>query len=72
MFRELCPIPEDVLLLVDEVPQTASDVSHLVVSSKGELHMYFCKFMLQVVQPKLPSNVPLCSHAHNATVVPMP
>ena len=30
MFCELSPIPEDVLLLVDEVPQTASDVGSQV------------------------------------------
>ena len=77
------PIPEDVLLLVDEVPQTASDVvsqvhepfsiiqggavenSTLPANSLAPLLP-----AMQVIQPKLPNNVPLRSpHAHNATVV---
>ena len=81
------PIPEDVLSLVDEVPQTASDVVSQVhepfsVIQRGAVENStlpansFAPLLpaMQVVQPKLPSsNVPLCSpHAHNAIVVPMP
>ena len=81
------PIPEDVLSLVDEVPQTASDVVSQVhepfsVIQGGAVENSTLPTnslapllpAMQVVQPKLPSgHVPLCSpYAHNATVVPMP
>ena len=84
-FCELFDIstPEDVLLLVDEVPQTASDVVSQVhepfsVIQGGAVENSALPAnslapllpAMQVVQPKFPSgNVPLCSAcAHNATV----
>ena len=81
------PIAEDVLPLVDKVPQTASDVVSQVHESFSVIQggavensalpansLALLLPAMQVVQPKLPSgNVPLCSpHAHYATVVPMP
>ena len=81
------PIAEDVLLLVDEVLQTASDVMSQVHELFSVIHGGAVENStlptnslapllpaMQVVQPRLPSgHVPLCSpHAHNATVVPMP
>ena len=38
-----------------------------------KLTLFFCSAAMQVVRPKLPSsNVQLCPHPHNATVVPTP